>query len=59
MSVPGHVLDLLYQSWPVAPYVRADLHQWADPGAMAESALAGWDFGREPWLRSDLRSFFC
>ena len=43
MSVPGHVLDLLYQSWPVAPCVRADLHQWADPGAMAGSALAGWD----------------
>src|SRR6266567_4003033 len=39
MSVPGHVLDLLYQSWPVAPCVRADLHQWADPGAMAGSAL--------------------
>src|SRR5260370_1159698 len=43
MSVPGHVLDLLYQSWPVAPCVRAELHQWADPGAMAGSALAGWD----------------
>ena len=43
MSVPGHVIDLLYQSWPVAPCVRAELHQWADPGAMAESALAGWD----------------
>jgi len=43
MSVPGHVLDLLYQSWPVAPCVRADLHQWADPGVMAGSALAGWD----------------
>jgi len=41
MSVPGHVLDLLYQSWPVAPCVRAEVHQWADPGAMAESALAG------------------
>ena len=27
MSVPGHVLDLLYQSWPVAPCVRAELHQ--------------------------------
>lgn len=43
LSVPGHVLDLLYQSWPGAPCVRADLHQWADPGAMAGSALAGWD----------------
>jgi hypothetical protein len=43
MSVPGHVLDLLYRSWPVAQCVRAELHQWADPGAMAESALAGWD----------------
>ena len=43
MSVPGHMLDLLYQSWPVAPCVRAELHQWADPGPMAESALAGWD----------------
>ena len=43
MSVPGHVLDLLYQGWPVAPCVRAELHQWADPGAMAESALAGWN----------------
>ena len=43
MSVPGHVLDLLYRSGPVAPCVRAELHQWADPGAMAESALAGWD----------------
>jgi hypothetical protein len=42
MSVPGHVLDLLYQSWP-APCAQADLHQWADPGAMARSALAGWD----------------
>lgn len=42
MSVPGHVLDLLYQSWP-APCVRTGLHQWADPGAMAGSALAGWD----------------
>jgi hypothetical protein len=43
MSVPGHVLDLLYHSWPAAPCVRAELRQWADPGAMAESALAGWD----------------
>ena len=43
MSVPGHVLDLLYQSWPAALCVRAELRQWADPGAMAESALAGWD----------------
>lgn len=43
MSVPGHVLDLLYRSWPVAPCVRAELHQWADPRAMAKSALAGWD----------------
>jgi len=43
MSVPGHVLDLLYHSWPGAPCVRAELHQWADPVAMAESALAGWD----------------
>jgi hypothetical protein len=30
-------------SWPLAPCVRAELHQWADPGAMADSALAGWD----------------
>lgn len=43
MSVPGHVLDLLYRSWPVAPCVRAELHQWEDPGALAQSALAGWD----------------
>jgi hypothetical protein len=43
MSVPGHVLDLLYHSWPGAPCVRAELHQWADPRAVAESALAGWD----------------
>jgi hypothetical protein len=43
MSVPGHVLDLLYQGWPAAPCIRASLHQWADPGAMARSALAGWN----------------
>jgi hypothetical protein len=43
VSVPGHVLDMLYQSWPAAPCVRAELHQWVDPGAMAGSALAGWD----------------
>jgi hypothetical protein len=42
LPVPGHVLDLLYQSWP-APCIRTGLHQWADPGAMAGSALAGWD----------------
>jgi hypothetical protein len=41
--VPGHVLDLLYHSWPLAACVRAELHQWADPRAMADSALAGWD----------------
>jgi hypothetical protein len=43
MSVPGHVLDLLYHSWPGARCVRAELHQWTDPGTMARSALAGWD----------------
>jgi hypothetical protein len=32
MSVPGHLLDLLYHGWPVALCVRAELHQWADPG---------------------------
>jgi len=42
MSVPGHVLGLLYQSWG-APCVRAGLYQWAAPGAMAGSALAGWN----------------
>src|SRR5262249_6013103 len=43
MSIPGHVLDLLYQGWPGAPCVRAELHQWADPKAIADSALSGWD----------------
>jgi len=37
------MLDLLYHSWPGAPCVRAELHQWADPGAIAGSALPGWD----------------
>jgi hypothetical protein len=43
MSVPDHVVDLLYHSWPLVSCVRAELHQWADPEAMADSALTGWD----------------